>query len=198
VGTSPATSGVSSQTPLLGNSDFFQRSSTLSIKNWFITSAAFMGVVVGPFAPVMDPGRDGRAGGAVFPERLVCKVPQNLRIVAGLLERQEVAILLVPPDEPLDLVPEVAVPLAGGRVALPHRLQCLPREVEVWIFLHSYNSQERLCHGRDYPARDVVEDVVHVLNGVHLSPVGAGKSPLKLPQLIALKFRLLRETSFVP
>jgi hypothetical protein len=33
----------------------------LSIKYLFITFAASMGVVVGPFAPVMDAGRDGRS-----------------------------------------------------------------------------------------------------------------------------------------
>jgi hypothetical protein len=53
------------------------------------------------------------------------------------LEGQEVAILLVPPDKPRDLVAEVAVLLAGGHVAHSHGLQCLPREVEVWTIFHS-------------------------------------------------------------
>jgi hypothetical protein len=64
----------------LGSNAFLRRLSTLSTKNLFITSAASMEVVVGPFA-------------------LVRKAPQNLGVIAGLLEGQEVAILLVPPDE---------------------------------------------------------------------------------------------------
>jgi hypothetical protein len=39
---------------------------------------------------------------------LIRKAPKDLQIVLGLLEGQEVAILLVPPEEAGDLLPEVA------------------------------------------------------------------------------------------
>jgi hypothetical protein len=90
-------------------------------------------------------------------------------------------------------------PPASCRVALLHRLQRLLREVKVWPLLHTDlplggNDVEV----RDYPGRDVLKDVVHVLDGVHPGPVCDAKSPLKLFRVIALKFCLFKETSFVP